>query len=287
MIKNLVFKGGGILGIAYAGAICELEKRGTLKTIERVAGTSAGSIVALLISLKYTSREIDDVLSDTDFKSFEDGINPLKIMSNYGLYKGDVCLEWIEKIITDKGLKKDANFQDFRKAGFLDLNVFATDMNEQCAKRFSFDCSQYVCVAEAVRASMSIPLFFRAFRFTNLIPDSHLYVDGGLVYNYPLEIFDTTNDNDETLGLFLTNTDGAKENNELDYNHFTKYIKALVVTMLDAQNIGLSLDKADIERTIMIDNCGISPINFDIDVDQKIALFKSGQQAVLNYYEKH
>lgn len=285
MIKNLVLKGGGILGIAYAGAICELEKRGTLKTVERVAGTSAGSIVALLLALKYTSREIDNVLSDTNFKSFEDGINPLKIISNYGLYKGDVCLEWIEKIVTDKGLKKDANFGDLKKAGFLDLNVFATDMNEQCVKRFSFDCSQYVCVAEAVRASMSIPLFFRAFRFSHLVPDTHLYVDGGLVYNYPLEIFDTTNNNEETLGLFLTNTNSEKGNNGLDFNEFTRYIKALVVTMLDAQNIGLLSDQADIKRTVMIDNCGISPINFDIDVNQKIALFKSGQKAVLDFFE--
>ena len=42
-IENLVFKGGGVLGIAYAGAIESLEEKGLLKNIKRVAGTSAGS----------------------------------------------------------------------------------------------------------------------------------------------------------------------------------------------------------------------------------------------------
>jgi len=36
-IKNLVFEGGGMKGIAYAGAIAELEKRGVLEGIGQVA----------------------------------------------------------------------------------------------------------------------------------------------------------------------------------------------------------------------------------------------------------
>ena len=42
--KNLVFEGGGVKGIAYAGAMKVLEKKGILKNIVRVGGTSAGAI---------------------------------------------------------------------------------------------------------------------------------------------------------------------------------------------------------------------------------------------------
>jgi predicted acylesterase/phospholipase RssA len=53
-IDNLVFKGGGVLGAAYAGAITALEDEGKLQGVKAVAGTSAGSLVALLLSLKYS-----------------------------------------------------------------------------------------------------------------------------------------------------------------------------------------------------------------------------------------
>lgn len=44
--KNLVLEGGGIRGLAYPGALQVLEGKGVLKNINRVAGTSAGAIIA-------------------------------------------------------------------------------------------------------------------------------------------------------------------------------------------------------------------------------------------------
>ena len=54
-IENLVFKGGGVLGIAYAGAIHALEDKGLLDNINSVAGTSAGSMVAIILCLRYNA----------------------------------------------------------------------------------------------------------------------------------------------------------------------------------------------------------------------------------------
>ncbi len=56
--KNLVFEGGGVKGIAYVGALEVLEKEGILGSIERVAGTSAGAMVAVLVALGYTATEL-------------------------------------------------------------------------------------------------------------------------------------------------------------------------------------------------------------------------------------
>ncbi len=57
-----VFSGGGIKGIALIGAYEEIEKRGY--QFVRVAGASAGAIIAGLIAAKYTSEEIDRLLSE-------------------------------------------------------------------------------------------------------------------------------------------------------------------------------------------------------------------------------
>jgi NTE family protein len=48
-IKNLVFEGAGVRGIAYAGAIKELENNKLISQIEKVGGTSAGAITAMMI----------------------------------------------------------------------------------------------------------------------------------------------------------------------------------------------------------------------------------------------
>ena len=119
MIKNLVLKGGGVLGQAYTGALLELDKRGVVVNLERVAGTSAGSIVATLVALKYTARQIFDISAQTDFKSFEDGrlLDKINVAAHYGINPGDEFLDWITDKITHKGLPACATFKDFQNAG--------------------------------------------------------------------------------------------------------------------------------------------------------------------------
>lgn len=287
MIKNLVYKGGGVLGMAYAGAITELESRGIMKGIERVAGTSAGSIVACLVALKYTAAEIEKIVNDTDFNSFADGsiVQYLEICDKYGAHPGDNFLKWIQDKIEKRGLNKNCNFRELVAAGFLDLHVFATDLNTRSLKRFSYQETPNVNVSEAIRASMSIPLFFHAFQFTSSIPDNHIYVDGGCVYNYPLTVFDVNGqDNEETLGLFLADIHNKNMDNGLRFGHLIDYIKALAPAILDSQNIDLSQDASDMKRTCIIDSLGISATNFGIRQDQKDALFVKGKEGVATYF---
>jgi NTE family protein len=288
MIKNLVLKGGGVLGQAYTGALLELDKRGIMVNLERVAGTSAGSIVAVLVAMKYTTREIFDISAQTNFKSFEDGrlLDKINVAKHYGINPGDEFLKWITEKITRKGLPAGATFKDFKDAGFLDLHVFATDLNTCSLKAFSVEETPDVCVAEAIRASMSIPLFFEAYKFRNNNPDSHIYVDGGVVFNYPLACFDNGYENKETLGLFVGELDGQEPDNKLDFYHFIQYTKALIGAVLAAQNINIKHDLEDMSRTIVISSCGVSPTNFSLTFSDKMRLFEAGRTAVINYFNK-
>jgi len=285
MIKNLAFKGGGVLGIAYAGAFEVLEEKKILSQVQRVAGTSAGAITATLISLKYTSSEIINVVGATDFKSFEDGWNPLRIATKYGLYKGEAFLTWMKKCITDKGLQATATFTDFAKAGMLDLHVFAADLNSRTLKEFSVAKTPDTIVAEAVRASISIPLFFEAWTFSNAIPDNHIYVDGGTIYNFPITTFDNDDGtpNPETLGFYLQNVHGTNPPSTLQHDQLIQYIKDLFETLTDAQAIDFENDPEDKKRTVIIDDFGISATNFGLTDDQKTQLYNSGKTATAAY----
>jgi NTE family protein len=274
---NLVFKGGGVLGIAYAGAIQVLESQNILQQIQRVAGTSAGAITSALVALRYNAADIHNIVNATNFKSFEDKCDPLRVATGYGLYAGDAFLQWMQLQITNKGLAATATFADFQKAGMLDLHVFSSDLNAQAVKEFSFATTPNVPVAEAVRASMSIPLFFKAWQFSNNNPDNHIYVDGGMVYNYPLDTFDIDNTaNPQTLGLFLTNLGAPPAASDLGYDHLIKYVSATFDLIMDAQNINIMRDPEDQKRTINIDNLGISATNFGLTPQQETDLFNSG-----------
>ena len=280
---NLVFEGGGVKGIAYAGAIEALDEKGVLDQIERVAGTSAGAITSALVSLRYSATEVRDIISNTDFKSFKDHWDPLRIPTKYGLYKGNAFLDWIKDHITQKGLAGDATFQDFKHAGCRDLKVFATDLNEENAKEFSVDTHPNVSVAEAVRASMSIPLFFMGWKFTDDNPDDHVYVDGGTVFNYPLTVFDEGKPNMATLGFHLDNLSGEQKPNNLDYDELLHYVKFLFNTLLRAQVIDFNEDPDQVKRTVRIDDFGISATDFDLTDAQKEQLYQSGKKATLDY----
>lgn len=284
-IKNLAFKGGGVLGIAYAGAIQVLQDKQILQGIERVAGTSAGAITAMLVSLRYSAEDIKGIVNSTSFKKFEDGKSYLRILTKYGLYSGDAALKWIGDQIEKKGFPRKATFRDFHAKGCRDLHVFATDLNKMGLQKFSCEDTPDVVVAEAVRASMSIPMFFKAWKFSNNNPNDHLYVDGGMIYNFPIDIFDNGEDpNPETLGVYLANLSQKSKANNLKYWELFQYVKITFETILDAQAIDFMNDPSQKDRSIVIDDLGISPTDFNLSPAQEDALYQSGVKYAEAYF---
>lgn len=271
MYTGLAIKGGGVRGIAYAGALQVLEEKGILQGIRRVAGTSAGAIVAALVALKYSAAGIKSIVNQLDFASLEDEWNPLRIPTHYGLYAGDGAQHWIESMISAQA-GPGATFASLQKQGYLDLRIVAASLNKQGVQIFSAENTPQVIVSEAVRASMSIPLFFRAMQVTGI---DDLYVDGGTIWNYPLTIFDNGSPNPETLGLYLTDfTPQACP--AVSFGHIGQYVKSLFSMLLSAQDLDIGEDPEMEKRSLRIDALGVSATDFNLTADQKTALFNSG-----------
>lgn len=279
IIENLVFKGGGVLGIAYAGAIEALEKEGILSQVKRTAGTSAGAVAAVLISLGYSSNEIVKVLGNTNFKKFQDDLNPLKLTKKYGLYRGEKLLKWVQDIMHQKTGNKDLTFAELENQGYKTLKVFASDLNTTSLTEFSCDKTPNVKIAESIRASMSIPLFFDAWKFPDEQPNNHIYVDGGVLYNYPITAF---GDLDKTLGFFI---DINELDDGLDFNDVSSYLKHLFRTVLNAQDVDFYKTLESDKTTVIIKNKGIAITNFNLTKEQKDILYLEGKNATLNYFK--
>ncbi|WP_243633290.1 patatin-like phospholipase family protein [Paenibacillus xerothermodurans] len=86
--RNLVFEGGGVKGIAYAGALEVLKDEGILENIRRTGGSSAGAIIALLIGLNYSVDQIKVTLERMNLTDFMDeDIASVQIDNMYQLIK--------------------------------------------------------------------------------------------------------------------------------------------------------------------------------------------------------
>ena len=192
--KNLVFEGGGVKGIAYVGALEVLNKEGILANIERVAGTSAGAMVAVLVALGYSAKEISDILWDINFQNFMDSswgiIRDLnRFINDYGWYKGDYFRNLMAGYIEKKTKNGEITFKELADAKkYRELHLIGSDISTGYSKVFNAVETPSVKVADAARISMSIPLFFAAVK--GVEGNDHIYVDGGLLNNYAIKAFD-------------------------------------------------------------------------------------------------
>ncbi len=321
--RNLVFEGGGVKGIAYVGAMQVLEEKGVLPSIKRVGGTSVGAINAALVALGLSNARQKDVLWQLNFNNFLDDTwfipNVGRVLGKYGWYKGDFFREWMGNLVKEAMGTTGATFKDLKDKNKPDLFAYGTNLSTHFSEVFSIERTPDMPIVEAVRTSMSLPLFFTAVR--NARKD--VLVDGGVLINYPVKLFDrekyleekglasdkararyaATNAeflkahpdrspyvyNKETLGFRL---DTKKEIETFRYDEeqvykidgLVDYIQALVKTILDSQN-NAHLQDDDWQRTIYIDTKGVSTTDFSLKDDKKRELEQSGKDGAAAYFK--
>ena len=324
--KNLVFEGGGVKGIAYLGAIEVLNQKGIMEGITRVGGTSAGAINAILVGLNFTPEETREILFALDFNKFMDddwGVvrDTERLIEQYGWYKGDFFREWIGKLIHAKTGNSESTFADIEALKetrkFKSLYFMGTNLSTKFSEVFSVEHTPRICIADAVRISMSIPLSFAAKRS----PRGDVYVDGGVLDNYPIKVFDREKYvspdhsivpnyyaminadlvgqerpvaryvyNKETLGFRLDSKeeiavfrDHAEPPHE-KIDNFFDYAWSLVSTIMEAQQ-NAHLHSDDWHRTIYIDTLGVKTTEFDLSDEKKKALVQSGKEGAEAYFK--
>jgi len=275
---NVVFEGGGVKGIAYGGALEVLEQQGILPKVEQVAGTSAGAITAVLVALRYSPDEVKSLLYNLDFSRFEDGRwgGLLRLVRRYGYYQGDYYLGLMQCLVAAKTGNPHATFADLERLHMRKLRVFTTDLNRRVARELSLEKSPGFEVALAARMSGSFPLFFAAVR-----QGGSVYVDGGVLRNYPIDAFDGDQTNPATLGFVLKNTGLPPSGRPVD--DLVQYSDALIESLLQVQTDALSTNRPDLERTAVLDDLGVSTLDFHLTPAQKDGLVAKGEQCTCEY----
>lgn len=314
--RNLVMEGGGAKGIAYSGALVELEKRGILKEIQRVGGSSAGAIQACLLAVGYSAEEISAITTNTPIESFNDEGSIAKktknLINQYGWYTGDAFLSTIQKLIFNQTGKSDLTFAELHELAksfpYRDLYVTGTNLTKQKPEVFSYETYPNMRICDAVRISMSIPLYFKGIWVNpegkiieNPKPEDQcsLFVDGALLMAYPISLFDnakylndsTKNEpiyNPETLGLRLERCEQIDHETKLiegvagyEVKDFETYVGAL----LNVATLYINPPKVeDAQRTIYINDAEMNPRIRKIPEAEKQKMMNLGKQGVIDFF---
>jgi NTE family protein len=303
---DAVFEGGGVKGIALVGAAAMVEATGY--QFHNLAGTSAGAIVATLLGVGYTAAELQSILMDLDFTTLTDPATMLSripligkylgILTDLGMYKGDVFLQLMRAWLAAKGVK---TFGDLVLPGETEtryrfkVHVVASDISRGNMLILPDDAQTYgiaperLEVALAVRMSMSIPYFFTPVTLTNTLGQRCSIVDGGLLSNFPIELFDTPPPavpEWPTFGFALVSDPSdptADVRVESKVRGPLTLFAALFQTAVVAHDAHAMAVPDIAARTIRIDDLGLPPTQFDLTQIHKAALYEAGQAAARDF----
>jgi NTE family protein len=301
---DLVLEGGGVKGIGLVGAISALQSAGyDVGGNARIAGTSAGAVVGSLVAAGATVDELAGIMRGLDYRRFRDsgplgGVGDLmSLVTRLGLYRGDWLHGWIRDRLAEYGVR---TFGDLRITGDAGsalpperayrLVVVVSDITRGRLVRLPWDYANYGLdpdeqpVADAVRASASIPFFFRPVH----LPDPRggtpsCCVDGGMLSNFPVHLFDRADDTPPrwpTFGIKLSGrppVQGPGSGPRL--RGLLALTKALVSTMIEAHDRMNLDDPAVLDRTVFVDTDGVSATDFDLDANRREILFDNGRLA--------
>lgn len=288
-----VFSGGGIKAYAYIGALQSIQNSDL--TFKRVAGTSAGAIIAAFLAVGYTADEIRKLTDQLDLKTFLDapiitkyipGTKWLFLYFQMGLYRGKRFEEWLHHQLA----KKDVYTFGDLPAG--SLKVIISDLSlgklvvipDDLEKVYGIR-PQYFPIAKAIRMSAGFPYFFMPKKMPGKVKRKSIIVDGGLLSNFPMWVFEnqTSNNSRPILGIKLSeSTDHPQPQtirNALDMLH------AVFSTMKKAHDTRY-ISKHDKNNIIFIPVDDFTATDFKLSQADKENLIHLGQERT-NQFLKH
>jgi NTE family protein len=325
-----VFEGGGVKGIAFAGAISAAERDAGVEEWVNVAGTSAGSIVAALLVAGYDSVGLQKLLAAAKYSRFADtgpggmwGGGPLNALFRMrGMAPGKYFLEWMSEQLAVSPLAKELGkteltFADMRRrdlppedqipGGISDekyerakyrLHVIGSDVTTGRMIIMPDDLPDYTDasgtpfdkdtfpVVEAVRMSMSYPFLFAPVELHREGKPVYV-VDGGLLSNFPIWLFDSPNPKRPTWGFRLHPGSDVEEG--LPYRKIPRpfwevpLLKAMFSAATEAWD-RQQMEQVVSARTVSIPTHTISTTNFGLTKAQADSLYAWGVNAAHDFF---
>lgn len=287
MTENVigVFEGGGIRGIASAGAAAAAMDHGYV--FERVVGTSAGAMVGALVAAGYSAGELRTIVRDVDWPGLMDADfiaripaigRRLAMLRNNGIFMGKEIERTWNELLGRRGIR---TFSDLVAADSptTTFRVIVTDVTHVRGLVLPDDLEKLgrtpesTSVAWAVRASSAVPFVFRPVK-VKVKGHETLLIDGAMAANFGLRVVDMS------AGLpilgFRFETGTSEEDHRL-INGPVSYAAAVVASGIKARDALGSLP--NVEAHVIVVPATRDPLDFDITKDEAAQMFDEGYEA--------
>jgi NTE family protein len=285
-----------------------------------VSGTSAGALVGAVTAAGARGEELREITRGLDFRAVADAaglarlplVGPaIAMLTGQGVYRGDYLLGWIRDNLAALGVHT-----------FADLRVDDPELPPEQRYRLVVTCSDLTLgqlvrlpwdyaavygldpdrqpVAEAVRASMSIPFLFHPTTLHHADGRESTLVDGGLLSNFPIDSLDRVDGlppAHPTFGVTITTRPTAGTTTggivplfrprmfEWPQPAALRLLEQLVTTMI------LGRDQAYLNRpwvaarTIHVDASPVGLLDFAVSRSRADALYAAGYDAASRFLD--
>lgn len=194
----LVISGGGMKGYGMLGAIKYLDEIYGLDMIHRYVGTSVGSILGYLLCLGYLPLDIIHHIFQLkvleQLRSFT--APPEALFSQYGLIEFEPILEFLELMTLSKYgrlFTMETLHNELQK----DFACMTYNFTKMRTELLHWTTTPHLPCLKAIQMSSSIP-----YVFTQCIHQDQVYIDGGIVDNFPLRAAFKIHPNKCIFGIF-------------------------------------------------------------------------------------
>jgi len=226
VIKQLVLSGGGYKGFMSIGALRYLsdQKFYNINEIENIYGTSVGSLIGVILCLKL---DWNDMVEYAINKPWNNLITfSTEIILNIISKKGILDKKFIDSIFINLfknvGLNSESTLLDLYNYSNICINLFSVNITTFELERFNYKIHPETKILDAVYMSCSIPFIFQPLYFNGT-----LYIDGGVINPYPLNIcLDEHKNDQEILALKIVDdslTTSTKESSIFGYGFYLFY----------------------------------------------------------------
>lgn len=269
--KILVISGGGLKGLCALGSFKCLLDNNVLNNIEILAGTSVGAIICFLFNIGYDPKDIYHILEQIDFTQFIKYIEPENLLVDpcFGISSPSPILCSIYSFMKNKNINKNITFKQLYDMSNKTLIITGTCLNDVSCQYFSYTSTPDMQILKALRITMSIPFIFRPYQYNN-----KLWVDGGVINNFPIDLFnDKLND---VIGIYLDDVyDNIDEINEIQ-DYFIRVFKCM------CRGLNYNIIKL-FQKYFVHVKCDGNSTNWDITQQEKKRMYDVGYNQTLEY----
>ena len=222
MIEHIVINGGGSNGLINYGALKYLNQQRfwEIENIKSIHGTSIGAIIGVLLSLKYDWETLDDYIIKRPWdKEFEIKLEQLILINeNKALMNNNMLNIIFEKLLDAKELNININLKEFYDWNKIDIHFYCVELNNFEKVNINYETNPELKLIDAIKMTSAIPIFFPP-----MIINNKIYVDGGIMCNYPIK--DCIEYCDNKIDTILAFKNYSVEEKQIDLSETANFIE--------------------------------------------------------------